>query len=194
MGCSINNAKNTISNMSQYWIRLMTMPLTRCYCTDLLFQNLCRLQARLYTDTLFTKVKPITRHECDHIYTNSEGFVCIVPLFSKSEVGMFLRDFAKQVGIPNESHFNITVEKTLQKNDLQCALQELFIKWRTLENFFPWQNCSKKVIGITKLKWYQSTLLVVFLVPATSAWGLSNHEVVVFQPCTLTTTHLGSVS
>ena len=50
------------------------MPLTKRYCTDLVYQNLCCLQKRFYTDTLFPKVNSITGHKCDQIYTDGEVF------------------------------------------------------------------------------------------------------------------------
>ena len=34
-----------------------------------------------------------------------------MPLFIKSEVGMLLRDFSNQVGMPNGLHFDISVLK-----------------------------------------------------------------------------------
>ena len=83
MGCSITAAKNKISNTTPDWIRLAVMPLTKHYRTDLLSQNLRQLRTRLYTDNLFPKVNPITGYECAQIYTDDEGFICIVPLFRK---------------------------------------------------------------------------------------------------------------
>ena len=50
-------------------------------------------------------------HTCAQIFTDGEGFFRIVPLFSKAEVGTEIRVFARQVGIPNELHFDRTAEK-----------------------------------------------------------------------------------
>ena len=43
---------------------------------------------------------------CAKIFTDDEVFVCIMPLFSKAEVEMELRELARQVGIPNDIHFD----------------------------------------------------------------------------------------
>ena len=94
----------------------------------------------LYTDTLFPKVKLITGHEFAQVYTDGERFFCIIPLFRKAEVGMLIRDFTKQVGIPNKLHSDRSTEQMGQKSDFQCAIQELFIQWRTLK------PCSDKIL------------------------------------------------
>ena len=86
-GCSVNAAKKTIINKTQDWIMSAAMPITKRYCTDLMSHNLCSLKMNSYTDTLFPKVKSTTGHKCAQIYTDRERFVCIMPLFSKEEVG-----------------------------------------------------------------------------------------------------------
>ena len=70
------------------------MPLTRRYHTGLMSHKLRCLQKIFGTDTLFPKVKLITRHECAQIYTYSEELIWIMHLFSKAELGMPIMDFS----------------------------------------------------------------------------------------------------
>ena len=42
--------------------------------------------------------------------------------FRKVEVGRQLRDFDKQVGIPNELHFDRAAEQMGKRRKFQCAL------------------------------------------------------------------------
>ena len=43
------------------------------------------------------KVKSINRHDCENIYTDSEGFLWIITFFCNAEIGMSLKAFDMQV-------------------------------------------------------------------------------------------------
>ena len=62
-------------------------------------------------------------HTCDHIFTDGELVVWIVLLISKAVVGMALRALARQVGIPNELHFDRAAEQMGPHSDFQCAIR-----------------------------------------------------------------------
>ena len=51
--------------------------------------------------------------------------------FSKAELGMSLRSFAKNMGLPNGLNFDRAVEQMGQKSNFQCEIQELCTQWRT---------------------------------------------------------------
>jgi len=55
-GIGLEKAKNTVQNTTQLNIRSAILPLTRRYRTVLSSQRLRRLNARLYTDTVFSKI------------------------------------------------------------------------------------------------------------------------------------------
>ena len=135
--CSITAADNNISNTTQNYIRSSVMPLKKRYYTDLMYQNLRCLQTIFYTDTIYPKVKSITGNDYAHISINSKGLTLNTPFFSNSEVGRSIRDFSEQVGIQNELHFDRYIEQTVRRRDLQHALQELHILWRTSERLSP---------------------------------------------------------
>ena len=101
----------------------------------------------------FIRVKLINRNEWAQIYTEDKGFIWIIPLFIKAEEGTQLRDFSKQVGIPNELHLDRDTETMLQKSDFQCTLQYLFpYSGGPSETCSPCHECSKNIIGIIKAK------------------------------------------
>ena len=109
-GCSVTVENDTLNNTSKEWIGTAVIPLNMRYHTDLLSQDLCQIINRLYTDTFPPKAKSVSGHNCAQIFTDSERFVWITPLFSKVEFGMELRAFSRQVGIPKEIHFDIEAE------------------------------------------------------------------------------------
>ena len=56
-------------------------------------------------DTQLSEANSVSGYTCDQIFTYGEGFFWIIPLFGKAEVGMALSALLRQVGIPNEMHF-----------------------------------------------------------------------------------------
>ena len=65
-------------------------------------------------------------HTCTQIFTDGEGFF-IMYMFSKVEVGMVLRAFTRQVGIPNELHFDRADEQMVPHRNLQYTIREFSI-------------------------------------------------------------------
>ena len=84
---------------------------------------------------LFPKDNSVSGHTCAQIFTSGEGFVWIMPFFSKAEVGKALRALAKQLGIPNYLHFDRYSEYILLHSGfLICyqGVQYQMEKFRTL--------------------------------------------------------------
>ena len=78
--------------------------------------------------------------------------------FSKDEVGMALRAFTRQAGIPNEVHFDRSAEQMVPHSDFKRAIRELSIKWINSEPCSHRQNCADNMIGIIKGKWKRRTI------------------------------------
>ena len=152
-GCSFTAEKNTLNNTIQEWIRSAVMPLRRRYRTDILSQDLCRLSTRFYIDTLFPKANSVSRHDCYQIFTDGERIICIIPFFSKAEVGMAIISFMRQVGILNELHFGKAADQMGPHSNFQFAMRELSIEWINLEPFSPWQNHAENQILKIKGRW-----------------------------------------
>ena len=104
----------------------------------ILSQDLFRLRTRSYMDTFFPMAKSLSGHTCAHMFTDGEGYVWIMHFFSKAEVGMELRAFARQVGISNKLNFDRAADKMGRNNDFQCATRKFRIEWINSEPFSSW--------------------------------------------------------
>ena len=71
---------------------------------------------------------------------------------------MALRAFARQVGIPNELHFDIAADQMGPHINFQRAIREFRFEWINSEPCSPWQNCADNLIGIIKGKWKLRTV------------------------------------
>ena len=98
-GIGLSRAKATLEATTQEDIRLVILPLTPRYRTDLMSENLKRLRAKFYTDTLFMDE---TSTKCAQLYADGDGFVHVYPMQSKRQVGESLHQFLNDVGIMNK--------------------------------------------------------------------------------------------
>ena len=105
-GIGVQRAKDTLKCTTQLNIRSAVLPLTRRYRTDLLSQQLKRLRTRFYTDTAYAKFTSLQGHTCAQIFTDGEGFVTAIPLRSKEDAGEALAMTCRDVGVPNELHYD----------------------------------------------------------------------------------------
>ena len=95
------------------------IPLTRRYCIDILSQDFIQLKNKFYTDNFFPNTKSVSGHTCYQIFTYGEGFFWIMPLFSKSGVGIELRAFMRHTGTRNELHFDRAADQMGLYRDFQ---------------------------------------------------------------------------
>ena len=86
---------------------------------------------------LFPKSNSVPGHTCYQIFIDGEVFFWIMPLFSKAKVVMVLRAFRRQVGIPNEMHFDREADSMGQYSDLQYFIREFSIEWINSEPCSP---------------------------------------------------------
>ena len=78
-------------------------------------------------DTFIPKAKSVSGHTCAQVFTDGEGFVWKMPLFSKAKFGVSLRAFAIQLGIPNELQFDRVAYQMAPHSNFQCAIREFRI-------------------------------------------------------------------
>ena len=97
-------------------------------------------------------------HTCSHIFTDGEVFVWIMYLFIKAEVGMSLRAFERQIGIPNELPFDRAAEQIVLNGNFQCAIRGFSIELINSEPGSPWHNRADNLIGIIKGMWKRRTV------------------------------------
>ena len=71
-GIGLDKAKHNLQSTTQDNVISDLNPLTKKYRTDYLFQRICLLNCRFYTDTLFAKDKSIVGNICVQIFTDGE--------------------------------------------------------------------------------------------------------------------------
>ena len=59
-----------------------------------------RLDTKVYTDTMFGKVKSLRGNKCAQVYCTSFQYIKVVPMAKKSEAHFSLDKFFSQVGVP----------------------------------------------------------------------------------------------
>ena len=95
-GIGLETARKTLKMTTQYGIRHALHPLRRRYRTDHLALGYHRLRSPFYTDTLFSKVMSIKGNKCAQVYCGN-NYVKVLPMVSKSHVGISLQDFVDDV-------------------------------------------------------------------------------------------------
>lgn len=151
-GIGVQRAKDTLKCTTQQNIRSAILPLTRRYRTDLVSQRLKRLSTRFYTDTIYAKHKSLQGHNCAQMFTDGEGFVVAFPLRSKEDAGEALQKNCRDVGIPNELHYDNANEMVGPNTKFQTLCREYKIKTSTTEPHSPWQNRCENIVGIIQTK------------------------------------------
>ena len=63
--------------------------------------NCRRLNCKVYSDTMFSKVKSAEGNMCAQVFV-AEGFVRVYLLRTKADAGHALREFTEDVGAPGE--------------------------------------------------------------------------------------------
>ena len=70
-------------------------------------QRLKRLSTRLYTGTDFAEENSVLGNDCIQIFTDDDGFVVVLTIRSKAEVGDKHQWVCRDFGVPNELYMNI---------------------------------------------------------------------------------------
>lgn len=152
-GCGIDTAKRTLEATTQDFVRSAILPLSRRYRTDLLQQDLRRLNITEYTDTVFAKCKSLTGNTCAQLFTDGKGFMHILPMTSKSEAGHMLDRHCQEVGIPNKLIYDGASEQVGKDTKFQRSIRHYRIDGREIEPFTPEQNAAEKSVRIIKSRW-----------------------------------------
>ena len=100
-GIGLETAKKTLKVTTQFGIRHALHPLRRRYRTDPMSLRYRRLRSTFYTDTLVSKVTSLKGNKCAQVYS-SNNFIKVLPMVSKSQVGISLQEFADDIGVMDE--------------------------------------------------------------------------------------------
>ena len=149
----LNTAKKTIKVTNQLGVRSALGPLTWRYCTDMMQQNLRRLNTKFYTKTLFAKCKCIIGNNIAQVYTDGQGFVHVDPNTSKSLAGLTLDNMNENIGIPNTTINDGTPEQVGPNSDFQKTTRKWKICGHQCEPYSQWKNRAEDSIRELKRRW-----------------------------------------
>jgi Reverse transcriptase (RNA-dependent DNA polymerase) len=144
-------AKQTLEATTQFSVRHSVHPLKRRYRTDTVMLGRRRLRCRMYTDTVFSKVKSIKGHWCAQVFCG-ENYVKVIPLASKAQAGDALQEFVSDVGIPNEILLDGAAEQTGTNSEFMKKCRQYNITVFRTEPHTPRQNKAER-IGETRRRW-----------------------------------------
>jgi hypothetical protein len=98
-GIGLVAAKQTANVTTQRGIRSAILPLRRRYCTYR-FSQPRRLKGDMYIDTAIAKVKSLNGNKYAQVFANTNNFVAVYPMRSKTMAGDALAEFTQDFGIP----------------------------------------------------------------------------------------------
>ena len=109
-GIRLDKANRNLQSTTQDNVISALKPLTWRYRKYFLLQRLSRLNCRLYTDTLFAKVKSIVGNTCAQFFIDGDFFQ-IAPMKSKLEAGTTLDRIKRDDGVIDGNYpFSVTTE------------------------------------------------------------------------------------
>ena len=151
--CGLETAQWTLKSTTQREVRQLLHPLHRRYRVDHLDLHRKRLQETFYTDTLFSKVKPLAGCTCVQLITNGQ-FTRVYPMESKasSNIATALNTFFDDVGVPAELTCDLASEQTGKNTDVMKLIRRLNIKLRPVEKGRGITQNSKAETEIREIK------------------------------------------
>jgi hypothetical protein len=139
-GIGLETAKATLKTTTQAGIRRLLHPAERRVRTRQNHLRFPTLNARFYSDTMFSAAKSTRGNECAQVFTNGLGYSLFYPLESKSHAHRALMKTIHGVGVMKD----LTVDgaKEMNENSKQWGtiVKEFRINQRTTEPHSPWQN------------------------------------------------------
>ena len=147
----LRTAKSTLKATSQRQKRSKTSSLHRRYSSNDRMLWYHHLREFFYMDTMFATKKSgktLRGHSCMQLFVTDKGFVHVVPMKSKSEVHLALKEFFKKIGVPDAIICDDAKEQILGES--RKVMREAGTTIRALEPGTPWSNCAERYIGIFK--------------------------------------------
>ena len=109
-----------------------------------------RLDSTFFTDTMFatTKAKSLRGNTCAQVFFSDKDYMTVIPMKKESEYPLALKQFAKEVGVPNV--LVCDGSKTQNQRDVKTFLTQIGTTLKTLEAETQWANRSELGIGLIK--------------------------------------------
>ena len=110
---------------------------------------------KFYTDTLFGKCKSLTNNTCVQIFANEPYFVKAYPMEKKSMVGLALRQFIRDYGVPEKLTSDGMSKQTGTKTEFMANVRKYGIDHHVSEPNRPQQNQAESIIREVKKRWFR---------------------------------------
>ena len=153
----IQQAINTLKNTTQRFLRSATLPLSRRYRADRMFERKT-LSGKWSTDTMDGRCKSLNGNRYGQVFANKGYFSKIYPIDKKSKAGDALKLFCQEFGVPESLTFDGSKEQTGKKTEFMQQIRLHGIKYHIAEPGVMNQNPVEHVIGEIRRKWYRTMI------------------------------------
>ena len=114
---SLAQAQQTLKVTTQPRIRSASLPLSRRYRADRIYDKKC-IRGSMYTDTMDdARCKSLDGNKYAQVFTNRSFFVATYPMEKKNLAGDALRRFTNEYGVPDKLIFDGSGEQTGKNTD-----------------------------------------------------------------------------
>jgi hypothetical protein len=118
-------ATNTIRITTQRGIRSATLPLSRRYRADCVFERPL-LRGQFSTDTVDGRCKSMDGNQYAQLFATKDLFVAVYPMESKSMAGEGLRQFIHEYGRPEHLTFDGSKEQNGRKTEFMKNIRVIY--------------------------------------------------------------------
>lgn len=147
-------ATNTIQITTQQGIRSATLPLSRRYKADRVFERPL-LRGQFSTDTVDGRCKSMDGNRYAQVFATKDLFVAVYPMESKSMAGEGLRQFIHDYGRPEHLTFDGSREQNGRKTEFMKNVRKYSINYKITEPERPNHNFAEGVIREIRKKWFR---------------------------------------
>ncbi len=150
----LHQVKHTLRVTTQRGVRSATLPASRRYRTDRMYQQTKLRNQKFYMDTLFGRCRSISNNTCAQIFANESYFVKAYPMERKSMAGQSLWQFIRDFGVPEQLTSDGASKQTGSKTEFMQNVRKYEIQHHVSEPHRPQQNRAESVIREVKRRWF----------------------------------------
>jgi hypothetical protein len=147
----VESAKRTLDVTTQHKKHTSNPALSRNYTTNDRMLRYKRISEHFFMDTFFATKKAgksSRGHTCCQLFVTDKGFTYVVPMKTKGEVLLAVKQFAKEIGAPDAIIADPSREQTSEP--LRKFCNEIGTTLRALERGTQWANRAELYIGLMK--------------------------------------------
>ena len=154
---SIAQAIDTLKNTTQRFLRSATLPLSRRYRADRVFDRKT-LSGTWSTDTMDGRSKSILGNRYAQVFANKGYFAKIYPIDKKSKAGDALKLFCQEFGVPESLTFDGSKEQNGKNTQFMHQIKSHKIDHHVSEPDIKNQVLVEPVIGELRRRWFRTMI------------------------------------